>query len=120
MSESKHTFGPWTPEGFEQVAGGGDFHGGLIMGADGETIVAQCVMPHNMPILSAAPELLEALQILTMNRHMMFPTEFGGYVCRHCAGSLYDPQHFRVGEDAKTDVAKAKAVIAKATGAQPC
>lgn len=118
MSEMKPTLGPWTTEGFEQIAGNGNFYGGLIMGADGETIVAQCVMPRDMPLISAATELLEALQILTMKRHMMYPTEFGGYVCRHCNGSLFDPQHFRSGEDAKTDIDKAKAAIRKATGSQ--
>lgn len=62
------------------------------------------------------PEVLEALRVLTMGRHMMFPTEFGGYVCRHCGGLPHDPQHFRSGEDAKTDIEKAKALINKATG----
>jgi hypothetical protein len=111
------TLGPWRAEGFEQIEGHGNFYGGLIMGADDCTIVAQCVMPHNESIIKAAPEMLEALQVLTMNRHMMFPTEFGGYVCRHCAGSLFDAQHFRAGEDAKTDMEKARKVVAKATGA---
>lgn len=34
----------FTLEGFEQKAGAGNFYGGLIMDADGEIIVAQCVM----------------------------------------------------------------------------
>lgn len=62
------------------------------------------------------PELLEALQVLTLKRHMFYPTEFGGYVCRHCDGLPHEVQHFRVGEDAKTDIEKAKAAINKATG----
>jgi dihydrodipicolinate synthase/N-acetylneuraminate lyase len=61
MSDFKGTPGPWTAEGFEQIVGNGEFHGGLIMGADGETVVAQCVMPQNMPIVRSAPELLDAL-----------------------------------------------------------
>ena len=59
----KHTPGPWFGEGFEQTEGVGDFYGGLIMGADNETIVAQCVMPNNMPVIAAAPELLSALVV---------------------------------------------------------
>ncbi|ATF86909.1 hypothetical protein MMZ06_34780 [Burkholderia gladioli] len=68
MSESKQqwTPGPWTEEGFDQihaqVATHGHFYGGMIIGADGETIVAQCVMPHNMPALKATPDLIEALR----------------------------------------------------------
>ena len=60
-------------------------------------------------------ELLDALRVLTIKRHMFSPTEFGGYVCRHCDGLPHDAQHFRAGEDAKTDIEKAKAVLAKAT-----
>ncbi|NYS09355.1 hypothetical protein PBR31_00057 [Xanthomonas phage PBR31] len=62
-------------------------------------------------------EVIGALRLLTMGRHMSYPIEFGGYVCRHCGGYTTDPQHFRVGEDAKTDMEKAKAVLAKALGA---
>lgn len=69
MSEIKHTSGPWLAEGFEQVVGNGEFHGGLIMGADGETIVAQCVMPQNMPIVRSAPELLDALTKVNAAAH---------------------------------------------------
>ncbi|NBI44947.1 hypothetical protein [Burkholderia sp. ISTR5] len=71
MSESKQqwTPGPWTEEGFDQihaqVATHGHFYGAMIIGADGETIVAQCVMPHNMPALKATPDLIEALQVTT-------------------------------------------------------
>lgn len=32
-------------EGFEQTHGNGHFYGGLIMHENGETIIAQCVMP---------------------------------------------------------------------------
>lgn len=119
MEENKHTPGPWHTEGFEKIEGSGNFYGGLIMGADDCTIVAQCVMPHNESLLSSAPDLLEALRILTMGRHMMYPTEFGGYVCRHCGGNPTDAQHFRAGEDSRTDIERAKAVIAKATGSKP-
>jgi hypothetical protein len=63
MSAAKHTPGPWSAEGFDQVlVGRGDFYGGLIVGEGGEVVVAQCVAPHNAPLLAAAPELLEALQ----------------------------------------------------------
>ena len=58
----KHTPGPWAPEGFEQVVGNGAFYGGLIVGDDGETVVAQCVMSHNACLIAAAPELLDALK----------------------------------------------------------
>jgi len=58
----KHTPGPWAPEGFEQVVGNGAFYGGLIVGDDGETVVAQCVMAHNARLIAAAPELLDALK----------------------------------------------------------
>jgi hypothetical protein len=61
---SKHTPGPWASEGFEQVAGNGVFYGGLIVGDDGETVVAQCVMAHNARLIAAAPDLLEALKNL--------------------------------------------------------
>ncbi|MEK6418456.1 MAG: hypothetical protein V4801_02550 [Burkholderia gladioli] len=70
MSESKQqwTPGPWTEEGFDQihaqVATHGHFYGGMIIGADGETIVAQCVMPYNMPALKATPDLIEALRAI--------------------------------------------------------
>jgi hypothetical protein len=60
----KHTPGPWDFEGFEQVAGNGVFYGGLIVGDDGETVVAQCVAAHNARLIAAAPELLEALKNL--------------------------------------------------------
>ena len=60
---NKHTPGPWAPEGFEQVVGNGAFYGGLIVGDDGETVVAQCVMAHNARLIAAAPELLEALKL---------------------------------------------------------
>ena len=60
---SKHTPGPWASEGFEQVAGNGVFYGGLIVGDNGETVVAQCVMPCNASVIAAAPELLEALKM---------------------------------------------------------
>jgi dihydrodipicolinate synthase/N-acetylneuraminate lyase len=63
VSNAGHTPGPWKAEGFEQIVGEGNFYGGLIMGADDCTIVAQCVMPHNMPLLQAAPELLEAVRL---------------------------------------------------------
>ena len=56
---NKPTPGPWTTEGFEQTMGHGQFYGGLIMGADGETIVAQCVAPHNAQLIAAAPQLYE-------------------------------------------------------------
>lgn len=59
---AKHTPGPWVAEGFEQIAGNGQFYGGLIMGND-DVIVAQCVMPHNARLIAAAPELLEALKL---------------------------------------------------------
>ncbi len=58
----KHTPGPWASEGFEQVAGNDVFYGGLIVGDDGETVVAQCVMTHNARLIAAAPELLEFAQ----------------------------------------------------------
>ena len=61
---SKHTPGQWASEGFEQVAGNGVFYGGLIVGDDGETVVAQCVMAHNARLIAAAPDLLEALKNL--------------------------------------------------------
>jgi len=60
---SRHTPGPWASEGFEQVAGNGVFYGGLIVGDNGETVVAQCVMPRNASVIAAAPELLEALKL---------------------------------------------------------
>ncbi|NKF57504.1 hypothetical protein GO299_04709 [Ralstonia solanacearum] len=64
-------------------------------------------------------ELVGALELLTVKRHMFSPTEFGGYVCRHCGGYPTDAPHFRIGEDANTDLAKARAVLAKAReGAQ--
>jgi len=59
---NKPTPGPWTVEGFEQTMGHGQFYGGLIMGADGETIVAQCVAPHNAQLIAAAPDMLQALE----------------------------------------------------------
>lgn len=58
---TKHTEGPWRREGFEQIVGNGNFYGGLILGADDTTIVAQCVMPHNAPMVEAAPDLFKAL-----------------------------------------------------------
>jgi hypothetical protein len=61
---SKHTPGPWASESFEQVAGNGVFYGGLIVGDDGETVVAQCVMAHNARLIAAAPDLLEALKAI--------------------------------------------------------
>lgn len=69
MSEAKHTPGPWRAEGFEQIAGAGNFYGGLIMGADDCTIVAQCVMPHNMPMVKAAPDLFDALKTVNAAAH---------------------------------------------------
>lgn len=60
---NSHSTGPWTDEGFESIAAErGHFYGGMIIAADGETIVAQCVMPHNMPVLKAAPELLKSAE----------------------------------------------------------
>jgi hypothetical protein len=60
MSNTQHTPGPWAAEGFDQIyASTGNFYGGLIMGANGEDIVAQCVLPHNARLIAAAPELLE-------------------------------------------------------------
>ncbi|NYS09354.1 hypothetical protein PBR31_00058 [Xanthomonas phage PBR31] len=62
--DANFTAGPWSQEGFEQISGNGNFYGGLILGADGETIVAQCVMPHNAPLVKAAPDLFKALSRL--------------------------------------------------------
>ena len=69
---SKHTPGPWASEGFEQVAGNGVFYGGLIVGDNGETVVAQCVMPCNASVIAAAPELLEALKRIADPRNIHF------------------------------------------------
>lgn len=58
---TKHTPGPWATEGFDQIyASTGNFYGGLIVWANEEDIVAQCVMPHNARLIAAAPELLDA------------------------------------------------------------
>ena len=50
--EEKATPGPFFGEGFDQIAGNGNFYGGILMGADGEIVVAQCVMPHNIELIS--------------------------------------------------------------------
>lgn len=93
---AKYTGGPWEPEGFEQISGSGNFYGGLVIGDD-DVIVAQCVMPHNVSLIAAAPDLLEALQ------------------------DLFDCDMERVlMSDGKDDqikaISKARAAIVKATG----
>jgi hypothetical protein len=71
--------------------------------------------------VAALRDLTEALEVLTMGRHMFSPTEFGGYTCKHCGGGPADKPHFRivggVEETAKTDIEKARAALAKAKGA---
>ena len=58
-----HTPGPWATEGFDKIdASTGNFYGGIIVGSNGEDIVAQCVLPHNAKLIAATPELLEALK----------------------------------------------------------
>lgn len=90
---SKHTTGPWATEGFEQInASTGNFYGGLIVSANGEDIVAQCVMPRDASLIAAAPDLLGALQELL-----------------GC-----DKTKTSIGA-----VMRARAAIAKATGEQP-
>lgn len=56
MREAAQTAGidQWQADGFEQVAGNGTFYGGLIVTTDGETVVAQCVMPHHAPHIAIA------------------------------------------------------------------
>ncbi len=44
----------WEMEGFEQIVGRGTFYGGLIMHEDGETIIAQCVLPPWAQFIAAA------------------------------------------------------------------
>ncbi|WP_433705834.1 hypothetical protein [Paraburkholderia sacchari] len=111
MEKIEHTPGPWHAEGFEQICGNGTFYGGLIMGADGETIVAQCVMPHNMPIVRSVPELFDALK--AVNAAASEALFFLRDVMRD--DSRFDELIQRL--DEATDVGYA--AIAKATGVQP-
>lgn len=49
-------------EGFEQIAGNGQFYGGLIMHENGETIIAQCVLqPWADYIAAASPAVILCL-----------------------------------------------------------
>ena len=96
---SKHTTGPWATEGFEQInASTGNFYGGLIVSANGEDIVAQCVMPRDAILIAAAPDLLEALEVI-LRDHMAV----------HGVGDL----------EMQPALFQARAAIAKATGEQP-
>lgn len=67
------TPGPWLAEGFEQQVGHGDFYGGLILAADNETIVAQCVMENDKALIEAAPELADTLEKFVRTWDLLFP-----------------------------------------------
>jgi hypothetical protein len=56
---AKHTPAPWSIEGFDHVFAGERNYDLMVLGADRETIVAQCVADHNADIIRAAPELLD-------------------------------------------------------------
>ena len=90
---SKPTPGPWTTEGFEQITGHGQFYGGLIIGADGETIVAQCIAPHNAQLIADAPQLYElgwnaALEMAAVKLVHDFSKSFGADTCASWAAWL--------------------------------
>ena len=74
---SKHTPGPWKTEGFQQLVGKGTFYGGLIIGADDETIVAQCVMPNDARLIAMSPEMFDVLQAIAGDGLSMYgsPTD---------------------------------------------
>ena len=64
------TPGPWATEAFVEIfATTGDErdYGGIVLGDDGVTVVAQCVAARDMLLIAAAPEMLEALEWIAAN-----------------------------------------------------
>jgi hypothetical protein len=63
----------WVAEGFESLTAGAAFYGGLIMNADGETIVAQCVNePNASHMMSSSPA--NVLWLIRQYRAALSPT----------------------------------------------
>jgi hypothetical protein len=87
---SKHTPGPWT---IDKLAGEGVCE--IVAGDDSDTYVATCYAD-DAPLIAAAPELLEALTVLVD----VCP-------CQNGCGK----------DDMTCATMKARAAIAKATGA---
>lgn len=63
--EPRFTPGPYSTDAFNEVFAGRPDYGAMILGADGETIVAQCVAERDVPLLMKAPELYAALERAT-------------------------------------------------------
>ena len=64
----------WVAEGFESRTPGAAFYGGLIMNADGETVVAQCVNESNAShMMSSSPA--NVLWLIRQYRAALSPTQ---------------------------------------------
>jgi len=64
----------WVAEGFESRTLGAAFYGGLIMNADGETVVAQCVNESNAShMMSSSPA--NVLWLIRQYRAALSPTQ---------------------------------------------
>lgn len=61
-AEEKHTAGPWSFDAFNEVLAGERNYGSMVLGADGETIVAQCIADRDLDIIASAPRLLSGLE----------------------------------------------------------
>ena len=61
------TKGPWTFEAFNEILAGEDTCDAMLLGGDGETIVAQCLAERDWPLIAtlrnAVPEILSALRL---------------------------------------------------------
>lgn len=61
------TKGPWTFEAFNEILAGEDTCDAMLLGGDGETIVAQCLAERDWPLIVALrnslPEIIAALRL---------------------------------------------------------
>ena len=60
---SEPTEGPWSFEALNEIMAGEPDYGMMVVGADGETIVAQCVAERDLPLVSSAWLMFKALHV---------------------------------------------------------
>ena len=120
-SPLKPTPGPWTPETFiEILASVGDErdYGSMILGGDGESIVAQCVMQRDMDLIADAGTVhhqtgLSPSQMLDMLREVAAVLNALIAQCARCESVLDEELHHVDHCGESLPLTDARAILAK-------